>query len=290
MRYFFISLFIIINFIKLTAQENQKFFAGVNIGGHFANKNTSMKYSGFSPQTLGVEWYFNNPLNQQKLNEFFDGLTYNIDQTDLVDLPNRMRYLPSIEIGGIAGIFLNDGVSLFIEANVAQLRTQNVFVVEVTPSANTSNIDADRFRQIPVFGKEERLNMNLGFKFEVFENNGLKGYVPLFGNFNTVKLKENYFVLEKNNQIEQIPILHNSQNILQSGGNVISNNNVQPPGGSGFGLGSGFGISYPLMDHISVEINYNLMYSKVTVDRFLDPPFAFSGLHHNALFRVIWGM
>jgi hypothetical protein len=242
-------------------------------------------------RTLGVEWYFDNPLYEQKLNEFFDGLPYRIDQTDLVDLSNRMRYLPSIEIGGIAGIFLNDDVSLFVEANVAQLRTQNVFVVEVTPSANTSNIDADRYRQIPVFGKEERLNMNLGFKFEVFENNGLKGYVPLFGNFNTVKLKENYFVLEKNNQIEQIPILHNSQkNILQSGGNIISNNNVQPPGGSGFGLGSGFGISYPLMDHISVEINYNIMYSKVTVDRFLDPPFAARGIHHNALLRVIWGM
>ena len=90
--------------------------------------------------------------------------------------------------------------------------------------------------------------------------------------------------------MEQFNIFHNSQNIQQSGGNIISNNNVQPPGGSGFGFGSGLGVSYPLMEHVSVELNYNIMYSKVTVDRFLDPPFAERGLHHNALLRIIWGM
>ncbi len=290
MKYFLISFFIFSIYNFSIGQEDQRFFLGVNVGGHFANKNTSMKYSGFSVNTLGVEWHFNNPLNQQKLNEFFDGLPYRIDQTDLNDLPNRMRYLPSLEIGGIAGIWLNDGVALYLEANVAQLRTQNVFVVEVTPSANTSNIESDIYRQIPVFGKEERLNMNLGLKFELYENNGLKVFLPLFVNFNTVKLKENYFILEKNGLIDRYEILHNSQNILQSGGNIISNNNIQPPGGSGFGFGSGLSVSYPLMDHISLELNYNLIYSKVTVDRFLDPPFAFRGIHHNALLRVIWGM
>jgi hypothetical protein len=263
------------------------FFLGVNIGSHFANKNTAMKYSGFSPNTLGVEWFFSNPQNEARLREFYDGQPYKIDQQDLDDLPNRMKYRPSWEVGGIAGVRLSDGLNAFIEANVAQLRTENVFIVEVTPSSNTNNIEADRYRQTPVFGKEERLNLNLGLQIRLYEESQFSVKMPLFGNFNSVKLKENYFILEENQP--PINILHNSQNIITSGGNIVSNNNNQPPGGAGFGLGSGVMFNYQIMPTISFEVSYSIMYSKVTVDRFLEPPFAATGIHQNVLFRVIWG-
>lgn len=267
--------------------EYKSFFLGVNVGSHFANKKTAMKYSGFSANTLGVEWFFNNPLNEARLRELFDGQPYKIDQQDLLDLPNRMKYRPSWEVGGIAGIRLSDGLDLFLEANVAQLKTENVFVVEVTPSSNTNNIEADRYRSFPVFGKEERLNMNLGLRIRLYEGFNYSVQLPLFFNFNSVKLKENYFILEENQS--PINILHNSQNVITSGGNIISNNNNQPPGGTGYGLGSGLLFNYQIMPTIAFEVSYNLMYSKVTVDRFLDPPFTGTGIQQNILFRVIWG-
>jgi hypothetical protein len=267
-------------------EEGKNFFVGINAGSHFANKKTAMKYSGFSPNTLGVEWFFNNPNNEARLREFF-GNPYKIDQQDLADLPNRMKYRPSLEIGGIAGIRLSDGLDLFIEANVAQLKTENVFVVEVTPSSNTNNIEADRYRPIPVFGKEERLNLNFGLRVRLYEGYNYSIQMPIFFNFNSVKLKENYFILEENQP--PINILHNSQNVVVSGGNVISNNNNQPPGGTGYGLGTGLLFNYQILPAISLELNYNLFYSKVTVDRFLDPPFAATGIHQNILLRVIWG-
>lgn len=292
----YLALILLFSFAdSLFAQDNDtyeeddvkgNFFVGVNVGSFFANKKTAMKYSGFSPNTLGVEWFFNNPLNEARLREFFDGQPYKIDQQDLADLPNRMRYRASWDIGGIAGVRLNEGVDLFVEANVAQLKTENIFVVEVTPSSNTNNIDADRYRQIPVFGKEERLNLNLGIRVKVFDENNLSVQIPLFGNFNSVKLKENYFLLEETQA--PIQIYHNSQNIQVIGGQ-ISNSNTQPPGGVGYGFGSGLIFNYQIMPTIAFEINYNLMYSKVTVDRFLDPPFAATGIQQNVLFRVIWG-
>jgi hypothetical protein len=269
-------------------EEYRSFFIGVNVGSHFANKKTAMKYSGFSLNTYGVEWFFNNPQNEARLREQFDGQPYKIDQQDLLDLPNRMKYRPSWEIGGIAGLRLSDGLDLFLEANVAQLKTENVFVVEVTPSSNTNNIEADRYRSFPVYGKEERLNLNLGLRIRLYEGMNYSVQLPIFFNFNSVKLKENYFMLDENQP--RINILHNSQNVIVgTNGAVISNNNTQPPGGTGYGLGSGLLFNYQILPSIAFEISYNIMYSKITVDRFLDPPFTGTGIQQNVLFRVIWG-
>lgn len=295
MKFILLSLLFLFS-ITLSAQDEDEeiyeeddyksFFLGFNVGSHFANKKTAMKYSGFSTNTLGVEWFFNNPQNQSRLNEFFEGQTYNIDKEDLYDLPNRMKYLPSWEVGGIAGLRLSDGLDLFLEANVAQLKTENIFVVEVIPSSNSSNVN-NEYKQIPVFGKEERLNLNLGLRIRLYEGQNYSVQLPLFFNFNSVKLKENYFILEESQP--PINIIHNSQNVVTSGGNIISNSNNQPPGGSGYGLGSGLLFNYQIMPTIAFEVSYNLMYSKVTVDRFLDPPFTGTGIQQNILFRIIWG-
>lgn len=226
-------------------------------------------YSGGSNFSIyGIEWAFDHPNYKTDFDNYFQ-YPY-----EIVELPQDMSYRASIEIGGIVGYRVDNSLEVFAEANFGMLRVQDVFVVEIQ-NPNSTTVDYP-LEQLPVFGEEQRLNFNLGARFSVFENNGLVGYLPLFGNFNSVKVERNYFIV--NNR--EYNIVHNIQGITN-----------QKPGGNGFGGGTGFGVKYRLNDRILLDASYNAHYSKVTMIRETATQSEFSiwGLHHSVLFRVLWG-
>ena len=58
----FVSLF---TFFSIPAQENGSAFFGINVGGFFANKNTSVLYTGADAfSNYGVEDLFSNTTNK----------------------------------------------------------------------------------------------------------------------------------------------------------------------------------------------------------------------------------
>ncbi|MCB9196008.1 MAG: hypothetical protein H6600_08575 [Flavobacteriales bacterium] len=267
------TILFILAFISISnihSQEDESgFFFGVNIGSFMANKNTAMMYSGGSNYSLyGIEWAFQNPNYKPDLDNYFQ-YPYSI-----VELPQGMTYRPSVEIGGIIGYHVDESVALYAEANVGKLKVQDVFVVEID-NPNTNSVQKP-LEQFPIYGEEQRLNFNGGARFTVFKQNGVLGYLPLFGNFNSVKLERNYFIV--NNKIYNI--VHNLQG--------ITNNR---PGGVGYGFGTGLGFKYRISDKILVDACYSGVYAKVTMIRESSTQSAFTawGLHHSILFRILWG-
>ena len=255
-------------FISLTTISQTDFtggFIGVNGGAYFANKNTAMMYSGGNQFSVyGIEWAFQNQYYKPDLDNYFQ-YPY-----EIAELPEGMTYRPSLDIGLIMGYNMDNSAAVFLEANIAQLKIQDVFVVEINNPNNTS--PSAQYEQIPIFGEEQRLNINAGFRFGVFEKNGLNGFVPIYGNINAVQLKRNYFVI--NNR--QYPIVHNIQGYTN-----------ERPGGAGYGAGTGFGMRYGINDNIILEANYNIMYSKITMLK--SAGFQEWGLQHGIGIRVIWG-
>lgn len=250
-------------------EEESGWFFGVNIGSHIANKKTAMMYSGGSNYSMyGIEWAFQNPYYKPKLDAYFQ-YPYSI-----VELPNGMTYRPSVEIGGIIGYQADESVAIYAEANVGMLKIQDVFVVEIR-DPNTTSVEYP-LEQFPVYGEEQRLNINAGARFTIFNKNGVMGYLPLFGNFNSVKLEKNYFIINN----ETYNIVHNIQG--------ITNNR---PGGVGYGLGSGIGFKYRLNDNFLIDASYNGIYSKITMIResSTQPEFSAWGLNHSILLRILWG-
>lgn len=269
MRKSFIAVFIICLSILGFSQEEPGFFMGINAGGYKANKNTAMMYSGGSNFSLyGIEWAFSYPNYKRDFDNYFQ-YPYSI-----VELPEGMTYLTSLEIGGIIGYRVDQSLDVYLEANVGKLKVQDVFVVEVQ-NPNTGSVNYP-LEQYPVFGEEQRLNINFGGRFTLFEQQGIIGYLPLFLNFNSVKVAKNYFVVNN----KQYNIVHNIQGITN-----------QQPGGIGYGGGSGFGVKYRLTDQIILDASYNGIYSKITMIResATQPEFSAWGLHHSILLRVIWG-
>lgn len=266
-RFSVITALLIISLFGIS-QEDKGIFLGVNIGAHIANKKTAIMYSGGSNFSLyGIEWAFSHPNYKPDFDNYFQ-YPY-----EIVELPQDMTYRPSLEIGGIIGYNIDQSLGFYLEANFGMLKIQDVFVVEIKdPTATSVNYPLEQF---PVFGEEQRFNLNAGFRFTVFENNGVVGYLPLFGNFNSVKVERNFFVVNN----KQYNIVHNIQGITN-----------ERPGGNGFGGGSGFGIKYRLSDQFVLDASYNAIYSKVTMikESSIQPEFSSRGIHHSILLRILW--
>lgn len=269
MRKIISIIFTFLLFSGYLAQSESGVFFGVNAGAHIANKKTAIMYSGGSNFSMyGIEWAFDYPNYKRDFDAYFQ-YPY-----EIVELPEGMTYRPSLEIGGILGYSVDNSLDVFVEANFGMLKVQDVFVVEIQdPNTGSVNYPLEQF---PVFGEEQRLNLNLGARFSIFQNEVVTGYLPLFGNFNSVKVERNYFIVNN----KQYNIIHSIPGITN-----------QRPGGNGFGGGSGLGIKYLLTERITLDFSYNAIYSKVTMIResSTQPAFSVWGLHHSVLLRVLWG-
>lgn len=248
--------------LNSNAQKESGVFVSLGAGSHIANKKTAMMYSGGSNFTpFGIEATFSNTLIKPELDAFFQ-YPYTI-----VELPEGMRYRPSVEIGALAGYRTEGGTVIYLESNFSNLKIEDVFVVEVQ-NPNAGGVYP--LEQFPVFGQEKRLNLNLGLQFTINEFSGAELYWPVFANMNSVRVDKNYFVVNN----KQYQIAH-----------VVPGFPGRMPGGMGFGGGSGLGVRYPLNKSLTVDFSYNLIYSRIQMtDLFRE-----WGAHHSVMLKVIWG-
>jgi len=253
----------------LVTNVQAQLLLGVNGGAHFANKKTAVLHSGFyyPAVNFSVERLFNNSFfRTQYLDNYFK-YGYQI-----VEVPTNMKYKPSIEYGGTIGYRIDESMTFYGEVNFAQLKTEDIFVVKVddpTPQA----VQPFRYENIPIFGEEQRLNINIGLQIGLFASNGVEVFLPLFGNFNSMKFGKNYFVV------------NGRQHIVHQTFTNQPNYYITKIGGVGYGGGSGIGARYLIQDKFTVEIAYNALYTKTKVLE----TFKEFGLNHNILLKIIWG-
>jgi len=248
-----------------TKEESKKkslFFAGINIGGLFANNNTAVIYSGSPAATpYGINYILSIPTYKTTFDAYFQH-PYTVSE-----FPQSPGYSTALDIGVHAGINIGNEAAIYIDINTAQLKYEQTFTIAIDNPLNKS--PEPTYEQIPIFGKEKRFNLNLGTQLNLYNGENSLAYFALFGNFNSVKLERNYIVI--NNQ--EYIISHNSAQ--QSGGN---------PGGIGYGGGTGLGFKYNLTENLILDLNYNLYYTKINMNDNLNP-FA---MHHGLMLRVIW--
>lgn len=265
---FLLFCLIVVKTLNLAAQDDEIFskkgaFMSLGFGSYFANSNTAVMYDGVSKYALiGIGYYFTIEPFKTQFEEYFK-YPY-----EIVELPENLKYRPGREISWQLGYRFEDGSAFYAEANFAQLNIQDAFVVAIDDPNRKS--PEKLFQQIPVFGKEQRLNINTGFHIPVIHEKGFTAYLPLFANINSTKLESNYFVI--NNQ--QYQIVHNFPG--------VTNTRI---GGMGFGGGSGLGVKLQFKKNFSLDIGYNLIYSRIRMTEELRP----FGLHHSILAKIVWG-
>ena len=264
----YLFLLIVVVTLKLQAQEDERpdkkgLFMSLGFGSYFANSNTAVIYDGVSKYSLiGIGYYFTMEPFRTQFEEYFK-YPY-----EIVELPQNMKYRPGRDVSWQLGYRFEDGSAFYAEANFAQLNIQDVFVIAIDDPNRKS--PEKLLQQIPVFGKEQRLNINTGFHIPFIHEKGFTAYIPLFANINSTKLESNYFVI--NNQ--QYQIVHNFQG--------VTNTRI---GGMGFGGGSGVGVKMKFNKSFSMDVGYNLIYSRIRMTEELRP----FGVHQSILAKIVWG-
>jgi len=265
-------LLVILSFINVSSQDEAgNFFIGVNVGGYFANKNTAIMYTGSNVAVRGIEFYFPTSYGgsasasnfHPEIDDYFD-YDYKIENDGF---PASPRYKAAVDVGIHAGVKLGNGHAIFVDVNSSNIKFEQFFSLTVEDPNGTPK---ERFEQIPLFGEEKRLNVNLGTQISFYNEESINAYFSLFGNFNSTRLQKNYFVL--NNR--QYQIIHYT----------YGTNNLNP-GGNGFGGGAGLGANVKFNDQFTFGLAYNLIYTKTNMNEVFHP----FGIHHGLTFRVIWG-
>jgi len=245
------------------SQESGSVFAGVNVGGFFANKNTAIMYTGASNITsYGIENQFANTFNKPIFDEYFQ-YPYTI-----AELSQTWSYQVAMDVGGHAGVNLGEGNAFYVDVNFSNLVFENFFTVAIEDPNNQS--PDPTYEQIPLFGEEKRMNINLGLQFSLYNEGNLNVYFPVFGNINSARLMKNYFVING----RQYFITH-----------VVPGQPNVNPGGVGFGGGSGLGAKYKFNDKFTFDLAYSLYYTKTK----MKDDFAPWGVHNGVVLRIIWG-
>ena len=252
-----------INSYTSAQSDDEGFYAGINFGGFFANKKSARMYvgdAGFS--SYGVENLFANIYNKPIFDDYFQ-YPYQI-----TEFSQTWGYKPALDIGGHIGIKMGEGNSMYLDANFSTVAFENFFTLAIEDPNNQS--PDPTYEQIPLFGEEKRMNINLGLQFSLYNENKVNAYFALFGNLNSVRLEKNYFVVNG----RQYFITH-----------VVPGQPNVKPGGIGFGGGSGLGVKYKFNDKFTFDLTYSLYYTKINMDENI-PPW---GIHNGITFRVIWG-
>jgi hypothetical protein len=238
------------------------FFVGINAGGYSPNNNTAIIYTGTNDvSNYGINYLLNLPSYKQTFDTYFQH-SYSIEE-----FPLDPMYKTAFNIGLHAGMNLGNGHAIFLDINTSKLNYAQVFTIAIDDQNNKS-IDPT-YEQIPIIGKENRFNSNLGVQLSLLNKNQMNFYWSAFGNFNKIDLERNYIII--NNQ--EYEISHR--------------NPTQPntlPGGIGFGGGSGLGFKYNIADKVWIDLTYNYHYTKYKMSETIQ---SFGG-HQGIIFRLIW--
>lgn len=238
------------------------FFGGINIGGLFPNNKTALIYTGANSITpYGIDYILNTPQYKTTFDTYFK-FPYSV-----AELPQDPSYKAALNIGIHAGINVGKMAAIFVDVNTSQLKYEQVFSMEINDPNNQS--PGGIFEQLPIIGEEKRFNLNLGTQLSLYNDSESNLYWSVFGNFNAVKLQKNYILI---NNI-QYNILHTS--------NLQTNSQ---PGGIGYGVGSGIGFKYQIVQNIFIDFTYNLYYSKINMNENLQS----FGIQNELIFRLLW--
>ena len=266
-------------------EEGSSFFFGLNIGAFKANRKTAIIYNaGYDYHQNGKEnkgyfganYYFSQYNTKKVLDKYFK---YSYKIVGFAN-PEEIQYQTAFDIGGHAGIKLDESISVYADLNLTKINIKNVFTVEIGNPNDPTLIGQGELQQIAVFGVEKRTNLNVGIQANIYNEDKITSYLNFFANVNNSKLDKNYFRINNVNY----QIRHNNL-VTGQVGNVNTFQQRQAPGGVGFGGGAGIGAKYKYNEQFTFDVNYNALYIKTNMYADLKP----FGLNHSLTFRIIWG-
>jgi hypothetical protein len=227
---------------------------GINFGTYFANKYTANYYNGSDGNVNSISYVMTNKYWYEEIK-----LLCNAADTVIVrEIPTNMHYHTALDGGLFFRYNFTRTLGLLFEFDYAQLKTDDLFTVEVDPAYYLTEPD---LRLFGIHGKEQRLNFDLTvhYRFPVYKqkmNLFLEGGL----NVNYVRVLKSF-----------INIYDHEYSIINIYGNqyYIPNANLQEyenlQGGVGYGLHAGGGVGFMFSRQVGMEFGGYMNYSQVAL-------------------------
>ncbi|HPE87627.1 MAG: hypothetical protein PHU97_07055 [Bacteroidales bacterium] len=140
-----------------TLTEKGQWDAGFDLGFLFANSATANFYRGQGENN--IHRILGNFYLQE---EIVKELDHTYDTAD-VELPEDMKYKPTISIGFHGAFMLADEFAIFLQANYARLKTVDAFLLHYNDIQFPTNT-IESYAICPIYGIEERTFIDIGIQ------------------------------------------------------------------------------------------------------------------------------
>lgn len=223
-------------------QKERTFFAGVNVGVKFANKNYAQRYNGVYQAKLEQTIY-----QQNNYDRIYTALGDKNFQLPYDAYPANIRYSPGLVTGVTVGYKISPNLQANIDANFSKLKVRDVFSIEVFDPANSTS--QEQYQLGELYAEESRFNGRFNFDY-IFHQEKVNYILGLSGIFTAWRIDQH------------IAIFRDLQMPLFSAHNP-NNNIVNKISGSGWGGGLNLGIEYRVNEKIVAQLMYQPYMTRV---------------------------
>ena len=232
---------------------------GVNIGVYRGFPQAAYFYDGAGDHELsdvGAQiWGIRERLQQlqgQQLTHPVTGILNEFPAWNIYSLP-LMQYKPSMFFGLKAAKFWNPETAVVCHVDVAQVTAEGSWSLStgLLPDQGQGNEDV---RTFPIIGKEQRLNIALGYRTSIYIADGASWAFELGGLANAVAIEENYIVMSPNvgNALYEVNLLTAIGN--GAGGQLSPASNVLTQWGTGFYSSLGLAVEFEEGGHVELNV------------------------------------
>ena len=231
---------------------------GVNIGVYRGFPQAAYFYDGAGDHELsdaGAQiWGIQERLQQlqgQQLTHPVTGILNEFPAWNIYSLP-LMQYKPSMFFGLKAAKFWNPETALVCHVDVAQVTAEGAWSLS-TGLLSDQGL-GDEVLTYPIIGKEQRLNIALGYRTSIYITEGASWAFELGGLANAVAIEENYIVMSPDggNALYEVNLLTAIGN--GAGGQLSPASNVLTQWGTGFYSSLGLAVEFEEGGHVELNV------------------------------------
>jgi hypothetical protein len=234
-------------------QQNKSWSFSINTGVAFASKYQANFYNGAQGNQNELSYVLDNYYWNQEIKRAVN------DTFSLYGMPTNMRYDPAFCVGFSIKKKFNNHVGAFAQFNFSRLKAHDVFTLKIgaTPLGSTTNVN---LRNYSIWGKEDRINIDLGVSGEIALAKKIGGFLEGGLNINNTRVKDNGIIIES--------LQYSIVNVYGNQGFVPNTQQQEykiKEGGLGIGLFLSPGVEFKFNDNVAVDVLGTVYWSKINL-------------------------
>ncbi|MCK9613358.1 MAG: hypothetical protein PHR81_04025 [Bacteroidales bacterium] len=249
--------------------QNRAWSFGINVGAGFANKYHANFYSGEEGNQNEISYIFSNKYYRDEIYQVLN------DSFEIYSMP-IMRYKPTFCVGMYIKKNFTTNFGAFIQFNFSRFTSEGFLTLKL--GATPPSQAYPNTKDYPIWGKEDRINIDIGASGEIPFAEKIYGFLEVGFNLNNTKVRENKIAIET---------LEYSIVNVYGDQPYIPNTQLQeyPVRQGGIGLGAFLspGIKFRFNENIAIDLLGSIYWAKINLMHYNT-----FRLHYNVMLRFLF--